>query len=218
MPIIACNAWIACEEAQALRNEAGSFSTFGQRHNVDWFTRRKPFSGAAKSAFPFSMLTTMAEEELTPFVDDTYRTTSRHLISDGAVIYIPYRLHFLPSVREHHLGFSFPLHCLLTRSTDGFLRQKSAKVILSLNESWSIAFVVLLLGEYVVEIAEDIYAAVPDLDASAYASFVRQNRDVMRAMRSKATSYWNAYYRRAYPNRKSYPAIAVLNQLDAWAS
>jgi hypothetical protein len=107
---------------------------------------------------------------------------------------------------------------LLTRSTDGFLRQRSARVILSLNESWSIAFVVLLLGEYVVEILDDIYAALPDLDASAYASFVRQNRDVMRTMRTRATSYWNAYYRHTYSSRKSYPAIAVLNQLDAWAS
>ncbi|MER8802653.1 hypothetical protein [Mesorhizobium sp. M0998] len=185
---------------------------------MDYFTRRKPFSGAAKSAFPVSTLATVAEDELKPFVDDTYRTPSRRLISDGAGIYIPDRLYFLPGVGEHHLGFSFPSHCLLTRSTDGFLRQRSARVILSLNESWSIAFVVLLLGEYVVEIAEDIYAAVPDLDASAYASFVRQNRDVMRTMRAKATSYWNVYYRRAYPNRKSYPAIAVLNQLDAWAS
>lgn len=185
---------------------------------MDWFTRRKPFSDVAKSAFQFSTLATLAEDELTPFVDDTYRWTSRHLTSNGAGIYIPYRLHFLPSVRENHVGFSSPSHCLLTRSTDGFLRQKSARAILSLNESWSIAFVVLLLGEYVVEIVEDIYAAVPDLDASAYASFVRQNRDVMRTMRTRATSYWNAYYRRAYPNRKSYPAIAVLNQLDAWAS
>lgn len=185
---------------------------------MDWFTRRKPFSEVAKLAFQFSTLASLAKDELTPFIDDTYQTPSRRLTSDGASIYIPERLHFLTSVREHHLGFSSPSHCLLTRSTDGFLRQKSARVILSLNESWSIAFIVLLLGEYVVEIAEDIYAAVPDLDASAYASFVRQNRDVMRTMRTKATSYWDAYYRHAYPNRKSYPAIAVLNQLDAWAS
>ncbi|WEX77840.1 hypothetical protein PYH37_002670 [Sinorhizobium numidicum] len=65
-----------------------------------------------------------------------------------------------------------------------------------------------LLGEYVVEILEDIHVAMSHFDQAAYASFVRQNREVMRAMRARATSYWNVYYRQTYPDGKSYPAIA----------
>lgn len=185
---------------------------------MDWFTQRKPFPNAAKSAFGVGALGDIAAEELTPIVDDTYRTTSRHLTSDGISIYIPYRLHFLPTVGVDFASFSPGSQCLLTRSTDGYLRQKSAKIILPLNEPWTVPFIVLLLGEYVVEILDDIHLAMPYFDQTAYASFVRQNRQVMRAIRAKATSYWNAYYRQSYPGRKSYPAIAVLNQLDTWAT
>ncbi|TIN76071.1 MAG: hypothetical protein E5Y29_16680 [Mesorhizobium sp.] len=127
-------------------------------------------------------------------------------------------MHFLPTVAVDFASFSPGSQCLLTRSTDGYLRQKSAKIILPLNEPWTIPFIVLLLGEYVVEILDDIHLAMPYFDQTAYASFVRQNRQVMRAIRAKATSYWNAYYRQSYPGRKSYPAIAVLNQLDTWAT
>ncbi|MCA1368749.1 hypothetical protein I6F15_15285 [Bradyrhizobium sp. BRP14] len=185
---------------------------------MDWFTRPKPFSEVAKSAFPCSAVATVAQGELTPFVDDTYRTPSRHFTCDGASIYIPYRLHFLTTVEEKLVSLSPQSHCLLTRATDGFVRQRSARAIVSLNECWSIPFVILLLGEYVVEILEDIQAAVPLFDQSVYAGFVRENRDAMRTTRSRATSYWNVYYRRTFPDRNSYPALAVLDQLDAWAS
>ncbi|MER8849878.1 hypothetical protein [Mesorhizobium australicum] len=155
---------------------------------------------------------------MAPFVDDTYRTTSRHLTSDGISIYIPYRFHFLPISEDEFASYSPESKCLLTRSTNGYLRQKSANFILPLNESWSIPFVILLLSDYVIEIIEDVNLAMPNFDRAAYVDFVQQNREIMRATRARATSYWNVYHRQTYPDRKSYPAIAVLNQLDAWAS
>ncbi|WP_315927900.1 hypothetical protein [Mesorhizobium sp. SP-1A] len=185
---------------------------------MDWFTRRKPYSDAAKSAFGSRVIGSTAASELASFVDDNYQTTSKHFISDGLSIYIPYRLHFLPKVQDEFSNLSQASHCLLTRSTDGYLRQKSSKSIIRRNTSWTIPFVVLLLGEYVIEIVEDIHASVGHLDRAAYADFVRQNRTAMREIRARATSYWNIYHRQIYPDRKLYPAIAVLNQLDGWAS
>ncbi|MDE2126042.1 MAG: hypothetical protein KGJ62_05580 [Armatimonadetes bacterium] len=77
---------------------------------------------------------------------------------------------------------------------------------------------VLLAGDYVVEIIDDIMASLPLLDAEAYVEFVRENRGVMRLLRRKATSYWDCYYRTAHPNRHTYPGLAFLDQLAVWAS
>jgi len=87
-----------------------------------------------------------------------------------------------------------------------------------LNEPWSIPFVVLLAGEYVVEIVDDILASLPLLNVEAYIEFVRENRGVLRLLRSKATSYWDCYYRVSHPNRSTYPGLAFLHQLEVWAS
>ena len=45
-----------------------------------------------------------------------------------------------------------------------------------------------------------------------------ENRPVMRVLRSNATSYRDCYYRRAYPDRRSYPGLAFLSRLELWAS
>ena len=90
--------------------------------------------------------------------------------------------------------------------------------ILTLNEAWSIPFVVMLAGEYVVEIIDDIVASLPLLDREAYIDFVRENRSLMRRLRSRAASYWNCYYRMSNPERSSYPGLALLHQLEDWAS
>jgi len=87
-----------------------------------------------------------------------------------------------------------------------------------LNEPWSIPFVVLLAGEYVVEIIDDMLVSLPALNPQVYIEFVRENRDTMRLLRSRATSYWDCYYRASYPNRSSYPGLAFLHQLEMWAS
>lgn len=109
------------------------------------------------------------------------------------------------------------MQCLRTRSTDGYERQAALRHILPLNEPWSIPFVVLLAGEYVVEIIYDILSSMPMLNSEAYIEFVRENRGMMRLLRSKANSYWDCYYR-TYPNRSAYPGLAFLHQLENWAS
>jgi hypothetical protein len=78
--------------------------------------------------------------------------------------------------------------------------------------------VVLLAGEYVIEIIDDIVTSFPMLDQAAYVNFLRENRALMRHLRSKATSYWDCYYRTSYPDRGSYPGLAFLHQLELWAS
>ena len=181
------------------------------------------FLKAAVAAFPPDRLVpaTGAARLLLPFVDTNYRQQSVKVIVRGKTIHIPKRVHFI-GLSEAKLGEKLALlptvQCLRTRSTDGYERQAALRHILPLNEPWSIPFVVLLAGEYVVEIIDDILASMPMLNSEAYIEFVRENRGMMRLLRSKATSYWDCYYRTSHPNRSAYPGLAFLHQLEIWAS
>jgi hypothetical protein len=90
--------------------------------------------------------------------------------------------------------------------------------MLRAHQPWAIPFIVLLVGEYVVEIIEDIYDALPTFDRASYANFVQENRPVMRLIRARTVSYWDRFYRREYSNRRSYPGLIVLRELEEWAS
>jgi hypothetical protein len=181
------------------------------------------FLKAAVAAFPPAnqALAVGAASTLLPFVDNNYRLRSVPVTVLGTELQVPRRIHFLGLVEENLKAHStsWPAtQCLCTRSTDGYRRQAALRCILSINEPWSIPFVVLLAGEYVVEIVDDMVAALWVLDREIYINFVRENRDLMRLLRSRATSYWDCYYRPSYPNRRSYPGLAFLHQLELWAS
>lgn len=157
---------------------------------------------------------------LAPTVDDTYRKRSVGVEVQGERVYVPERLHFKgPDAHSRALGeLSVAARCLITRATDGHLRQQALISILAAEAPWAIPFIVLLAGDYVVEIVEEIRVALPDLDRDLCSGFVRENRAAVRAIHARAVSYWNLYYRAAYPDRKDYPAVVVLRQLEAWAS
>jgi hypothetical protein len=181
------------------------------------------FLKAAVAAFPpdRGLSAAGAANLLLPFVDPNYRQSSIRVIVHGKTVHIPKRIHFIglceAKLEEEHAPLQV-VQCLRTRSTDGHERQASLRNILPLNEPWSIPFVVLLAGEYVVEIIGDILVSLPALNPQAYIEFVRENRDTMRILRSRATSYWDCYYRVSYPNRSAYPGLAFLHQLEIWAS
>lgn len=185
-------------------------------------TAPKPFSSAAIDAFPYEYraIAEAVARELTNFVDDEYRKPSTRMQVARNTIYIPRRLHFLSAVESANFSERAApfVKCLLTRSTDGYLRQRALKSILNLRQPWIVPFVVPLVGEYVVEILEDIQSALPSLDQGLYSNFVRENRDVMRLIRSRAASYWDEYYRERYPDRAAYPGLLVLRRLEEWAS
>jgi len=75
-----------------------------------------------------------------------------------------------------------------------------------------------LASEYVVEIIEDIVAASATMDRDLYKSYALLNRPTLRAMKQRAESYWDCYYRQAYPNKRNYPGIAFFLKIATWAS
>lgn len=188
--------------------------------SLDAFT----YSKFASAAFPWSCRT-LAEDaikSLLPYVDFSYGKLSvREAVVLGERVQIPTRISFRGLTHgelQQWQQSSWPAAlCLCTRSTDGYIRQVSLRRVLTTKESWGIPFVVLLAGEYVVEIAEDLVASLPAFDRDAYINFVRENRPMMRLLRSKATSYWDCYYRDDYPDRRTYPGLAFIDELDEWA-
>lgn len=187
--------------------------------------KQMPFLKIITPAFPWSCreLAEGASGNLAPFVDRNYpiKKSSIPIFVLGREIIIPRRIHFLGidvdriQVKTECESIT---QCVYTRSTDGYMRQKALRHILRVNEPWSVPFVVLLSGEYVVEISEDLVSSLPTLNRDTYVNFVRENRPAMRLLRAMATSYWNCYYRYAYPIRSTYPGLAFLNQLELWAS
>ncbi len=182
----------------------------------------KPFVDAARAAFPVANWD-MAEEairHLRPWVDDTYRQRSTGFDVLGQSVRLPTRLHFksLPPVDGGLSSLPIPALCLVSRATDGFLRQRAAEAIVNVQSGWVAPFIATLLGDYVVEIADVICEGVPGFDQALYANFVRENRTAVRTIRARATSYWAAYYRDRFPDRRDYPALKALHQIETWAA
>jgi len=182
-----------------------------------------PFARAAVAAFPplCQILAEEAAEDLAPFVDADYRTSPLEAVVLGKPVRVPKRIHFVGMVEVKSVVRSEPwlaAACLQTRSTDGYARQTSLRHLLGTNKPWTVPFVILLAGEYVVEIIEDMVRSLLMLDRQLYVDFVRENRDLMRQLRAKATSYWDRYYRAEYPDRGTYPGLTFLHELELWAS
>jgi hypothetical protein len=182
---------------------------------------KRPFAKSAIAAFPFAWkgLAIQAEQSLAPFVDDTYRKGSMFVQIGNSDVYIPKRLHF-PGLDSKSNLTDLPLgaKALLTRSTDGFIRETALKEIVGVQQLWAPPFVTLLMGEYVIEIVERIADSMESLDRALYSNFVRENRKIMQILRQRAASYWDCYYRHSYPNLNSYPGTVLLRELERWAS
>ncbi|MTJ81956.1 MAG: hypothetical protein F8N37_13215 [Telmatospirillum sp.] len=191
------------------------------------------FLESAVTAFPPScgIFSASAARILKPFVDQRYRMPPwRPVIVLGEAVRIPYRIHF-QGLDESNLQIRgdarAAILCLCTRSTDGYTRQRALRQVLTIGEPWIAPFVMLLAGEYVVEIIEDIVRNIPAFNREIYAAFVRENRIFMQFLRARATSYWNEYYRcpcYKHPHygvgyhRDTYPGLIFLDQLEMWAN
>ncbi|HEV2619918.1 MAG TPA: hypothetical protein VGU23_08260 [Acidobacteriaceae bacterium] len=182
-----------------------------------------PFARAAVAAFPplCQVLAEEAAEGLAPFVDAGYRKSSLIAVVLGKPVHIPQRIHFVGRVHVASEVLSepwFAANCLQARSTDGYARHASLRHLLYANRPWTVPFVVLLAGEYVVEIIEDMVSSLSTFDRQLYVDFVRENRGLMLQLHARATSYWDCYYRAEFPDKRAYPGLVFLHQLELWGN
>jgi hypothetical protein len=135
---------------------------------------------------------------------------------DGESLSIPYRIY-----NPYSSGAMSPSDaslaalvqsCVYTRHHDGYVRQRFLQHLLASREPWVVPFVVQLIGEYVIEIVEDIHRGLdlrPGSETAArYGQFVADNALFFDLTAQRATSYWNCYHRFRYPVDVQSPTAA----------
>ena len=78
--------------------------------------------------------------------------------------------------------------CLLTRHHNSFVRARALGRMITLNQPWSMPFLVQLVGEYVIEILDQIETAFDRIDPMVVAPFVRENPSFMHLTRARVVS------------------------------
>jgi hypothetical protein len=113
---------------------------------------------------------------------------------------------------------------LQTRSNDGYERQRALHDLLADAQPWAAPFIVALIGEYVVEILDDIYAAMTTEIEQTIHTFIAYNPNYWNTIKRRVTSYWNVYYRARWlggPNRAErrdeYVGFRLIQQIEAAA-
>lgn len=129
---------------------------------------------------------------------DPSQWTERFTVqADGQSVLIPARLHFASDqipMAESDEAWRFA-RALQTRSNDGFERQRAARDVIADLQPWAAPFIVALIGEYIVEILDDIHAALTPGNARTLAAFIVQNEAYWSTTKRRVVSYWDVYYR-----------------------
>lgn len=117
--------------------------------------------------------------------------------AEGQSVLIPQRLNFASEdLQLTESDDAWPLaRALQTRSNDGFQRQRAARDLLADLQPWAAPFVVSLIGEYVVEILEDVSTALTPESTQTLGTFISQNKAYWDTTKRRVMSYWNEYYR-----------------------
>ncbi|NNG44457.1 hypothetical protein HJP15_16265 [Pseudoalteromonas sp. NEC-BIFX-2020_002] len=121
------------------------------------------------------------------------------------------------------------IYCVFSRHHDGFVREKCLRQFVTSNNSFTAPYILQLLGEYVVEIIEVIYQNREKINKDNLVRYISENPLHYEQTRQRVYSYWDCYYRRAYPKYKrgvspkddsylDYPGIKMVKYINALLS
>lgn len=148
------------------------------------------------------------------------------ILLEGHELSIPYRMYndvIWPAAIPEVLSPSqrTVLGCMYTRHHDGGVRQRWLREIIASDEDFVVPFVILLAGEYVVEIITDVCKTLgSELEdprsetARRYGRFLASNPGFHFLIRQRVASYWDCYHRRRYLSPQHYPGHVLLADLD----
>src|SRR5690349_6905318 len=132
---------------------------------------------------------------LSASVDLSYKSHRFSMFVSDEEVLIPARILFRSAARDLTALQQVVCQlaqCLLTRSTDGFVRQAALREILLVSQPWSVPFVIALIGEYVIEILDDICEAIASMDGEVVRQFLTKNPAFYSLTRDRVESYWTA--------------------------
>ena len=141
-------------------------------------------------------------------IDYNHRTPSHAftLLSNEQVS-IPYRIWLDDYANEIVLTpvQQSILHCIYSRSTNGYLREKHIKAILENDiPFWAFPYVLKLCDEYVIEILEVIYDKLKNQDNTELKTFCQMNLSYFLYSHARMISYWDYFYRDRCYKYKNY--------------
>ena len=128
---------------------------------------------------------------------------------DSSVIKFPYRMYYInfpvENLNKLSLQQEMILHCIYSRSCDGFVRQQHLQSLLLMDYAdWAIPYIVSLCDEYVIEILEMAYDILKEKDTERIKRFCLENVQSFCKSYNRMVSYWNEYYRCEYKNFHKY--------------
>jgi len=121
------------------------------------------------------------------------------------------------------------VYCLYSRHHDGFVREKCLKKFVTSSNLFTAPYILQLLGEYVIEIIDVIYLNRENIDHDNLVAYILENPDHYERTKQRVYSYWNCYYRKAYPKYKrgikaksetylDHPGIKMVKYINALLS
>jgi hypothetical protein len=135
------------------------------------------------------------------------------LLLNGEQLFIPHRVYLLEPESDRISALTniqqLILSAILSRSSNGFVREKCVGELLRSNEPWIPPFVVQLLGEYVLPIIRVVEAHSEVLKRPECIRFIIENPTFFDLLRQRIISYWNCYYRDIFPRLGDYPAFQI---------
>lgn len=156
-----------------------------------------------------------------PYLDPLYEDAAWSVSPDsigpillnGEQLSIPYRVYLREAAADRLSALTsiqqLVLSAILSRSNNGFLREKCIGKLLQSQEPWIPPFVLQLLGEYVLPIIRVVEDHSAVLKRSEYQRFVIENPAFFQLLKQRITSYWNCYYRAMFPRLRDYPAFQI---------
>ncbi len=121
---------------------------------------------------------------------------------------IPYRIYISDAIQDILLLSQTQqviYHCIFSRSHNGYKRQKHIEAILE-NEltDWCMPFVLMISGEYVVEILNVLYDKLYQKNNDNLKAFCRRNLQTFLYTHARMISYWDCFYRAEWYNYNQY--------------
>jgi hypothetical protein len=177
----------------------------------------EPVFPVALQPLASSILPALRGNELAPESPDGFS-----VLIEREWLHAPARVYYAPSDLRSVIAMSNGETQALalglgTRHWDGFIREECLRQLLDAERPWAAPFVVQLLGEYVIEIAEVVALALQQGYVAGLAQFAIDNPSFMATTRRRVVSYWHCYYRRRCPSLTDYPAHIALESIHQMA-
>jgi len=148
---------------------------------------------------------------------------------ESNTLFIPTRIYTdkgqLDKLEKLSLKQKEMVYCLFSRHHDGFVRERCLREFITSNNSFTAPYILKLLGEYVIEIIEVIYQNRENLNKENLLSYISENPEQYERIRQQVYSYWDCFYRSAYPKYKrglnpggqcqqDYPGIKMIKYIN----